>query len=139
MKRRRQTVDEGKHMTTIKIIAIPTRVAEFVRVNQQAPRYLHPAYTEIARGYGPCRHCLRTFRIGEESRTLFTYDPFAEIENLPLPGPIFIHTEACERYAEDGGYPGDMRNFASVLDAYAKGLRLLEQVYALQVRRRSRL
>jgi hypothetical protein len=117
-------------MTAFKIIAIPTQVAEFVRINQKAPRYLHPAYTEVARGYGPCRHCLRTFRIGEEQRTLFTYDPFAKIEDLPLPGPVFIHTEACERYAEEGGYPGDMRQFASVLDAYGKGLRLVEQVYA---------
>jgi hypothetical protein len=55
-------------MTALKIIAIPTQAGEFVRINQKAPRYLHPAHTEMARGYGPCRHCLRTFRTGEEQR-----------------------------------------------------------------------
>jgi hypothetical protein len=117
-------------MKWMRIIAIPTQVAEAVRSTGRAPRYHHPAFSDTATGYGPCRHCLRTFRVGAEQRTLFTYDPFDGIEDLPLPGPVYIHTEGCTRYPEDAGYPEDLRAHASVLNAYAKGPKLLAQVYA---------
>jgi Protein of unknown function (DUF1203) len=111
----------------MRITAIPTNVAEAVRATGVAPRYNHPAHTDTATGYGPCRHCLRTFRVGEEQRTLFTYDPFDGIESLPLPGPVYIHADACTRYPEDGGYPEDLRQYSSVLNAYARGPKLLAQ------------
>jgi hypothetical protein len=117
-------------MSSIRIIAIPTHVADYVRANQKAPVYNHPAHTELASGYGPCRHCLRTFHIGQEQRTLFTYNPFDGIENLPLPGPVFIHTAACEKYPETAGYPADLAVLPVVLNVYAKGLKFLKQVYA---------
>src|SRR6266568_3082912 len=114
----------------MRIIAIPTHVAEAVRATGKAPRYNHPAFTDAATGYGPCRHCLHTFRMGSEQRTLFTYDPFNDIESLPLPGPVYIHAESCMRYPEDAGYPDDLRQYPSVLNAYARGPRLLAQVFA---------
>lgn len=117
-------------MIPIRVIAILSAVAAQVRASKKAPRYGHPAHTEVAGGYGPCRHCLRTFHVGAENRTLFTYDPFDGIGQIPLPGPIFIHTEACERYAEDAGYPRDLRTHAAVLDAYTKGQRLVAQWHA---------
>lgn len=110
-------------------MAIPTPIAESVRESLVSPGYGHPAHVELAGGYGPCRHCLRTFRIGEESRILFTYDPFTDIEVLPLPGPVFIHEESCERYPEDGGFPDDLRLHPLTLNAYARGRRLRDQVY----------
>ncbi len=112
-------------MTKFRVIAIPTKVATLVRTSQTSPGYGHPAHTELATGYGPCRHCLRTFRVGEERRILFTYDPFYGIEQIPLPGPVFVHAEVCERYREDGGYPADMLSHAAVLTAYAKGQTLI--------------
>ena len=112
----------------IKVIAIPTRVAELVRQTRKAPGYGHPAHIEVASGYGPCRHCLKTFVQGAEERVLFTYDPFHGIEEVPLPGPIFIQAQACERYPEDGGYPEALRQYASVLSAYGAGLKLLTEV-----------
>ncbi|HXM05539.1 MAG TPA: DUF1203 domain-containing protein [Chthoniobacterales bacterium] len=117
-------------MIAIRVVAIPTEVCVQVRTLNKSPRYGHPAHTEVAEGYGPCRHCLRAFHIGEESRTLFTYDPFDGIEQVPLPGPIFIHTEACERYPETAGYPDDLRKHAAVLDAYAKGQHLVARRHA---------
>jgi len=116
-------------MSAYRVIAIPTEVATAVRTSNQAPRYGHPAFTETASGYGPCRHCLRTFDVGNEDRTLFTYDPFSGIEAVPLPGPIFIHAENCERYPENAGYPGDLLSHAAVLSGYAKGQRLVAQVH----------
>jgi Protein of unknown function (DUF1203) len=109
------------------VIAIPSKVATLVRDTQRAPGYGHPAHTEIAAGYGPCRHCLRTFRVGEEKRTLFTYDPFHQLERIPLPGPIFIHADGCERYSPNAGYPPDMLEHAALLNAYRKGQELVSR------------
>ena len=67
-------------MIPYRIIALPTQIAEEVRTIGKAPRYGHPAITEVAKGYGPCRHCLRTFAVGVERRTLFTYDSFDTVE-----------------------------------------------------------
>lgn len=116
-------------MTPFRVIAIPTEVAVQVRTSRKAPRYGHPAHTEIATGYGPCRHCLRTFHVGVEPRILFTYDPFDGMEQVPLPGPIFIHEASCERYPEENGYPDDLLNHTAVLNAYAKGQRLVAQLH----------
>jgi hypothetical protein len=117
-------------MIAIRVVAIPSDIAAQVRASRKAPGYGHPAHIEVAAGHGPCRHCLRAFQIGVEQRTLFTYDSFDGIEEVPLPGPIFIHTEACERYPEDGGYPEALRKHAAVLNAYAKGQRLIARRYA---------
>jgi hypothetical protein len=114
---------------SIKIVAIPTKVAASVRSTGKAPRYGHPAHRDLATGYGPWRHCLRAFAKGKEDRVLFTYDPFQGGENVPLPCPIYIHAEDCERYPEDGGYPESLRQYPSVLSAYGLGQSLLMQIH----------
>jgi hypothetical protein len=111
----------------LRIVAIPTSVAQQVRETMRAPGYGHPAYTEVATGHGPCRHCLQTFRIGQERRILFTYDPFAGLQLPPLPGPVFIHEEPCARHPEDGGFPEELRSHELTLDAYGAARRLLEE------------
>ncbi|HXG70076.1 MAG TPA: DUF1203 domain-containing protein [Gemmatimonadaceae bacterium] len=110
-------------------VAIPTAVADTVRTTARSPRYGHPAHTETATGYGPCRHCLRYFVVGREQRILFTYDPFAGIEPLPLPGPIFIHAESCARYDERGGFPVDLCAHPLTLAGYSAGRVLREEVH----------
>ncbi len=92
-------------MPNYRVIAIPEAVAASVHANRRSPFAGHPIHTEVASGHGPCRLCLRTFTIGSERRILFTYDPFAELETLPLPGPVFIHEADCLRYPEDGDSP----------------------------------
>ncbi len=116
-------------MSDYKYIAIPQETADRVRRTMKSPGYDHPAHREIAAGYGPCRLCLRTFKIGAEERILFTLDPFYGIENLPLPGPVFIHAEECARYEEYSGFPNDLRVHPLTLEGYAKGRRLLAQIY----------
>ena len=111
----------------IRVIAIPTKTAELVRSTMKSPGYGHPAHTEIASGYGPCRHCLRDFRVGEEKRILFTYDAFYSVEKLPLPGPIFIHAEPCSRYDENAGFPEDMRSHRLTINAYGRNRTLLAE------------
>lgn len=115
-------------MTTYRTIALPTEVAESVRATMLSHRYEHPASVKVATGYGPCRHCLRTFRVGEENRILFTYDPFDGLEPFPLPGPIFIHEAECERFPETAGFPKELKAHALTLSGYGSGRILLEQV-----------
>jgi hypothetical protein len=116
-------------MPTFRVVAIPTEIAESVRATRVAPGYGHPAHLEVATGYGPCRLCLRDFAIGKERRLLFTYDCFHDKEDLPLPGPVFIHESRCERYPEGGGFPAGSRRRALTLNAYAAGRRLIAQEY----------
>jgi hypothetical protein len=115
-------------MIPIRVIAISTDIAESVRKTMKDPRYGFPAYTEVATGSAPCRHCLRMISPGERW-TLFTHDAFEGIEKLPLPGPVYVHAESCERYPEDGGFPAELRNSPRTLSAYARGAQLLVQEF----------
>jgi hypothetical protein len=108
------------------VAAIPTKVADLVRSTMRSPGYGHPAHVEVATGYGPCRHCLRDFQVGKDRRILFTYDPFHGLASLPLPGPIFIHEEACERFG-DAGFPEDLRSHRLTVVAYGEGRRLITE------------
>lgn len=114
-------------MTEIRVIALPTETVQRVLRTKRSPGYGHPAYTEVATGYGPCRHCLRTFRVGEELRTLFTCNPFYMVAPVPAPGPVFVHTEGCERYDEEAGYPRQLLEYPVVMDGYDLDQRLVTQ------------
>ena len=107
------------------VAAIPTKVADLVRSTMRSPGYGHPAHIEIATGYGPCRHCLRDFKVGQESRILFTYDPFYELKLHALPGPIFIHAEACARFEDSERFPQDLRSHRLTFAGYGAQRSLL--------------
>lgn len=117
-------------MNSFRVVAISTALADAVKRTRKSPGYGHPAHAEIATGYGPCRHCLRTFAVGAERRILFTHDPFYVVEKLPLPGPVFINEDACARFAEDAGFPADLRSHALTFNGYARGRKLICQEYA---------
>jgi len=107
-------------MTDLRMIAIPTKVAELVRSTMKSPGYGHPAHKELASGYGPCRHCLKTFHVGQEERILFTYDPFHDLAPYPLPGPVFIHAKQCVRHNQSDGFPEDLHSHPLTLVAYGE-------------------
>jgi uncharacterized protein DUF1203 len=99
---------------------IPTAVADEVRATMRSPQYGHPAHREVARGYGPCRHCLRTFTVDRDERLLFTYQPVQEPTGLPAPGPVFVHAEPCERY-DSPAFPPDLRSLPLVVEGFRLG------------------
>ncbi len=110
-------------MPDYRVLAIPEGTAEKVRATRRSPGYGHPVHAEVATGYGPCRLCLRDFTVGVERRLLFTLDPFHGIEPLPLPGPVFIHENECDRHPEHGGFPADLLAHDLTLIGYARGRR----------------
>ena len=116
-------------MLPIRIVAIPTEVAESVRTTLKAPVYGFPAHAEAGNNSAPCRHCLRLIEPGKDRRILFTYDRFTGVEDLPQPGPVYIHSKSCPRYDENGGFPEELRNSPRTLEAYGRGRRLIAQGY----------
>ncbi len=100
-----------------RLIALQQATADEARRTLKSPGYGHPAHVELATGTGPCRLCLRPFRVKEEERVLFTYNPFPADADLPSPGPIFVHKVACERYEEPGFSP-ELRAIPLALEGY---------------------
>jgi hypothetical protein len=104
-------------MPAFRYVGIPEPLAEEARAKRRSPQYGHPAFQDRAKGYGPCRACLRTFAIGEEDRLLFTYQPHSGTDVLPQPGPVFIHAAPCARY-EGEAFPPDFRALPIVVEGY---------------------
>ena len=105
-------------MSELRMIAIASELAEQVRATMVSPGYGHPVTAKVATGLGPCRHCLQPFAVGHDVRLLFTLNPFDGVASIPQPGPVFLHEEACTRYAEGDGYPEELLQLGALLDGY---------------------
>lgn len=106
------------------IVPIPASLCEEARRTGLAPGYGHPAHREVAAGYGPCRSCLEPFKENADRRLLFTYDPFRDIETLPLPGPVYIHDDGCSVYEARSRFPDSLRFIPMTLNGYGRGRHL---------------
>ena len=107
-------------MAGFRVFPIAPGLAEQVRTTMKSPQYGHPAHVELATGYGPCRACLQQFRTGTEERILFTYNPFAGLDQYPSPGPVFIHARSCSPFAEAHVFPQELRSLPLTLEAYGE-------------------
>ncbi len=105
--------------------ALDEAAADEVRATLRAPGYGHAAHAETATDDAPCRVCLTRFTPGRDRRILFTHDPFAGTEPFPLPGPVFVHADACRPYDPDARLPETLARGALTFNAYAAGRRLL--------------
>ena len=113
-----------------KVVPIPEELSATARATMVSPQYQSlPAFSAIADGYGPCRSCLDTFREGEEHRTSFTYNPFDGISSVPQPGPVFIHSEACDEFGGPG-FPAGIRHLPMLLEAFDRSGEFIERVAA---------
>jgi Protein of unknown function (DUF1203) len=103
-----------------RVLPIDSKLAEEVRSTLKSPQYGHPAHMELAKGYGPCRACLKQFRTGEEDRILFTYNPFESLDSYPSPGPVFIHAKSCAGFSEADQFPEELKPLPLTLEAYGE-------------------
>jgi hypothetical protein len=79
---------------------IPSQEVERIR-RGGADANGQPALVRMAEGLAnPCRHCLGLIAEGEEKLVL-AYRPFAAPQPYAEVGPIFLHGQACERYAAE--------------------------------------
>ena len=83
---------------------------------------------EVAAGRAPCRHCLKLIRKGEEQLLLFTYDPFRELGEPPLPGPVYIHATECLRHPESAVIPEEYRGRQLTLEGYGENRALVKEI-----------
>src|SRR5713101_4727495 len=115
-------------MSSYRVVAIPSEVAERVRNTGKSPNYGFPAHREVAAGRAPCRHCLKLIRKDEEELLLFTYDPFRELGESPLPGPVYIHAMECPRHPESDVIPEEYRGRLLTLEGYGQDRALVQEI-----------
>ena len=115
-------------MSSFRVVPISSEVAEQVRNTGKSPIYGFPAHREVAAGRAPCRHCLRLIQKDEEELLLFTYDPFRELGEPPLPGPVYIHAEQCARHADSDVIPEEYRGRLLTLEGYGDDRALVKEI-----------
>jgi uncharacterized protein DUF1203 len=115
-------------MSLFRVVAIASEVAEQVRNTGKSPVYGFPAHREVAAGRAPCRHCLGLIRKDEEELLLFTYDPFRELGEPPLPGPVYIHAKDCPRHPESDSIPEEYRGRLLTLEGYGDDRALVKEI-----------
>src|SRR5215469_11835091 len=115
-------------MTSFHAVAIPTEIAEQVRTTGKSPHYGFPAHREVAAGRTPCRRCLQLIEHRQEERLLFSYDPFRELGQPPLPGPVYIHAEPCTRHSGGGAIPEQYQGHLLTLEGYGADRALLKEI-----------
>jgi hypothetical protein len=115
-------------MSSFRVVAIASEVAEQVRNTGKPPNYGFPAHREVAAGRAPCRHCLKLIRKDEEELLLFTHDPFRELGEPPLPGPVYIHAEKCARHPESDVIPEEYRGRLLTLEGYGQNRALVKEI-----------
>lgn len=109
-----------------KIVPIPSEIARNVRENMRSAQYGHPAFADVAKGYGPCRVCLKTFRKGAEERILFTYNAFENLSELPLPSPVYIHKDECEAF-DKTGFPPELIDLPLLFEGFGEQSELVKR------------
>ncbi|HTA40085.1 MAG TPA: DUF1203 domain-containing protein [Candidatus Acidoferrales bacterium] len=105
------------------VIAIPTELAAAARSSaSDAQGNALEAEVQTSAG-NPCRHCLRRANAGERL-TLFSHSPFDRQNPYKEHGPIFVHSDGCERYATPHELPADFVDRPIVLRAYDREQRI---------------
>ena len=102
--------------TNFRVVPLNSEIAEEARRKAHAGAPDH-AILEVDSPTGyPCRHCLQWVQPGEQV-VLFPYTSIPAGRPYSESGPIFVHAEACERYAATDRYPENFRS-QRVLRAY---------------------
>ncbi len=101
-------------MTELRFIALATEITRSLQggnpdANGQAPE------RQVSDGAGvPCRHCLNDVAAGEPFLIL-AHRPFPEAQPYAETGPIFLHSEPCQRHREAAEVPAMFLSWAQLL------------------------
>jgi hypothetical protein len=115
-------------MNKFKIVPISKAYAEEIRSTMR-DGFGHTVTEQVAAGSGPCRVSLKPFNKGVDKRLLLTHSPF-EIDNaFNQPGPIFIHSDEVEEYADIYRFPPEIKankkSFPLTLIGYNAGQQMV--------------
>lgn len=90
-------------MTDLVFTAMPAKEAEAFRAGA-VDAYGNPPEKAVSPGGMPCRHCLSQIDKGA-AMLILAYRPFPSLQPYAETGPIFLHAEACHRYAQTDVLP----------------------------------
>jgi hypothetical protein len=115
-------------MQALKYRPLPTAVAQTAR-RDFVDSFGHRLHVQPGEP-SPCRHCLRIAR-PDQPLVLLAYRPFAE-DHGPYSemGPIFVHADECEAYAQTDTFPPDFLTRKLVLRAYSREHAIADAVVA---------
>ena len=99
-----------------RVVPLSSEIADAARQAALAGAPDHEVITVDAPTGYPCRHCLQWAKPGERV-ILFPYASVPPDRPYAESGPIFVHAEACPRYAATDEYPTNFRSHR-VLRAY---------------------
>ena len=102
--------------SNFRIVPLSTEIAEAARRSAKTGASDHAVITADSPNGYPCRHCLRWAQPGERM-ILFPFAAIAPGRPYSESGPIFVHTEPCDRYATTHEFPPEFRN-GRVIRAY---------------------
>ena len=109
---------------TFHIVPLPTEIAEAARRAVNASAADHALITVDSAESNPCRHCLRWAQPGERV-ILFPYTAIPSGQPYSETGPIFVHSDKCQRYSATNEYPADFRN-GRVFRAYDSNYNIID-------------
>jgi hypothetical protein len=130
------SINAAKEQPIFKVTAISDEIANEIRATGKWAGF--PASSSVAMGYGPCRLCLNTFETGKDERTFFTYNAFHGRAELPLPGPVFIHKEGCERFGGDI-FPPALRTLPMLFEAFSADGEMVQRIRVIEDRIESQI
>lgn len=102
--------------SSFRIVPIRTDIAEAARREAEAGAPDHVFVTADSANGFPCRHCLRWAHPGERM-VLFPFAAIPPGRPYSESGPVFVHAEACDRYAATQEYPSEFQQ-GRVVRAY---------------------
>jgi hypothetical protein len=110
-------------MKQFKIVPLSMEYAAHIRLTGK-DEFGHPVVEQLATGSGPCRVSLKPFNKGVDQRLLISHSPFAIDNAFNQPGPVFIHKEEVEAYADVYCFPPEIKanknSFPLTLIGYSK-------------------
>lgn len=115
-------------MTRFRIVPISKAQAAAIRLTRR-DNFGNKVVEQIATGKGPCRVSLKPFVKGVDRRLLLSHSPFTIHNAFNQPGPIFIHSDEVEEYADVHRFPpalkADKDSFPLTLIGYSSDQRMV--------------
>lgn len=109
---------------TFKLIALDSKQVDRLRNGAPDANGLRAEHS-ISDGDGnPCRHCLGEIKAGAPMLIL-AHRPFTTLQPYAELGPIFLCTDACQRYREDGCIPLLYQRRKMLIRGYGNDERIL--------------
>lgn len=112
--------------TKLRYLPIPAEIAGQAR-RTLTDRFGHRLH--VTKTQAPCRQCLRISQEPEDL-ILLSYQPLPDTGPYAEVGPVFVHANPCEPYADAESFPQDFTQRPLVLRSYNAAGEIVESLVA---------